>query len=622
MAKEHAGFDIRPPGMPAQTWNTGFPAQPPIPQVPRGPYQWPAYGYNLPVQNHYGGYPGPQVQGVAPHVAPFAAPYHGAQMHAPPQAASAVQVPHLQQQQVLPNVVPPPPATQEHVPRIPGYANLQVPSLNQGVQQVLPNVVPPPPATQEHVPRIPGYVNLQVPSLNQGVQQAPPVQWHPPAPFAEPQLQLQQAQQAMPQVPSVGPVEGSSTRGSKRKAVDNDNTTQSRQKRHRPQDDPDFELAPLGEDGKPRWKCLKNACAHVRPMLENSVHKHVTATVSHQKDSEQSLPVNVCSGCGVSFKRPDALKRHGPTDQCTRNKAKALHGAQASSQALGNSTFAVGPSSSGSASSSVTEKSLFLPVATPGVVQTAGNSTLGAAAPVAMPQRQFSFEAPVPSTMTWRFGVQATRTKPVSTIQHAPSLPVLPQIIPSLPQVQAPVTMTSVQQQPAVTLPLQAVQGHSSTSDQTSTPLPSTSMQSTRNALPIMAGDFTLSIFKKTAAPSSSSPPEDVNDSSDGLFSSPSSPSPPEDVNDSSDGLFSSPSSPTPPEDVKDSSDGLFSSPSSPTPPEDVNDSSDGLFSSPSSPSPPEDVNDSSTSIFSAPSSPSDDALYSLYLFSAPPSPS
>lgn len=61
---------------------------------------------------------------------------------------------------------------------------------------------------------------------------APP----PPALFAGPpyhQLQFQQAQ--------IGPVEGSST-GSKRKAVDANDTTRQkqRQKRHRPQDDPDF----------------------------------------------------------------------------------------------------------------------------------------------------------------------------------------------------------------------------------------------------------------------------------------------------------------------------------------------------------------------------------------------
>ncbi|KAG1891452.1 hypothetical protein F4604DRAFT_1673301 [Suillus subluteus] len=732
MANENARFGGRPPGMPAQTWNTGFPPLPPIPQVPQGPYRWPAYGHHLSAQNYYGGYHGPPAQGAAPYhgaqmhppaaravqvphlqqqqvlpnaappppasqnyyggyhgaQAQGAAPYHGAQMHPP--AARAVQVPRLQQQQVLPNAALPPPATQNYYGgyhgaqaqgaapyqgaqmRAPAARAVQVPHLQQ--QQVLPNAVPPPPATQEHAPRIPGYVNPRVPSLGQGVQQAPPVQWPPPAPFAGPPVQFQPPEQVMPQVPSAGPVEGSSTRGSKRKAVDNDNTTQSKQKRHRPQDDPDFELAPPSEDGKLRWKCLKQACAHVKPMLENSVHKHVTATVSHQKDSEQSLPVNVCPGCGFSFKRPDALKRHGPTDQCTRNKAKALQNAQAGSQALGNSTSAAGPSSGGSASSTVIQNPLLLPVATPSVVQTTGNSTFGAAAPVVMPQQQFTFEARPPGLVTWQFGAQAPRTEPRSMGHHVPSLPVLPQTIPSLPKTQAtrtesksmmhhvpslavlpqtipslpltqaPIIPTSVQQQPAVTRPLQAIQGHSSSSNQISTPLPSTSVQP--SSLPVIAGDFTLSIFKKAAAPSSPSPPEDVNDSSEGLFSAPASPSPPEDVNDPFEGLFSAPASPSPPEDVNDPFEGLFSAPTSPSPPKDVNDPFEGLFSTPSSsspsppkdlndpseglfsakssPSPPEDVNDPSTSIFSAPSSPilSEDALFDLYLFSAPPSPS
>ncbi|KAG1877667.1 hypothetical protein DFJ58DRAFT_2468 [Suillus subalutaceus] len=394
-------------------------------------------------------------------------------------------------------------------------------------------------------------------------------------------------------------------------------------------------------------------------------------------------------GCGFSFKRPDALKRHGPTDQCTRNKAKALQNAQAGSQALGNSTSAAGPSSVGSASSTVPQNSLLLPVATPDVVQTTGNSTFGAAAPVAMPQQQFTFEARPPGLVTWQFGAQAPRTEPRSMSYHVPSLPVLPQTIPSLPKTQAlrteprsmtphvpslpvlpqtipslptqaPIIPTSVQQQPVVTRPLQAIQG--SSSNQIPTPLPSTSVQS--SSLPVIAGDFTLSIFKKAAAPSSPSPPDDVNDSSEGLFSAPASPSPPEDVNDPFEGLFSAPASPSPPEDANDPFEGLFSAPSSPSPPEDANDPFEGLFSAPSSPSPPEDandpfeglfsapsspsppkdvnhpsenlfsarsspsppedVNDPSTSIFSAPSSPilSEDALFDLYLFSAPPSPS
>ncbi|KAG1826840.1 uncharacterized protein BJ212DRAFT_9901 [Suillus subaureus] len=537
IANENAGLGIRPPGMPAQTWNT---APPPIPKVPQGAYQWPAYGHHLPVQNYYGGYSGPRAQGAAP----YAAPHQGPQMHAPP--APAVQATHLQQQQVLPNAAPPPHAQnvapfaapyQGHRMHAPPAGAVQVPHLQQ--QQVLQNVAPPPPATQEHVFRTPGDVNLRVPSLNQEVQQAPPAHWLPPAPFAGPPYQQQQPQQAMPQVPSVGPAEGSSTRPSKRKAVDNDTTTQSRQKRHRPQGDPDFEPAPPGEDGKPRWKCLKQACAHVKPMLENSVHKHITATVSHQKDSEGSLTANVCPGCGFSFKRPDALKRHGPTDQCTRNKAKALQSAQESFQTLWNNTFAAGPSSSGSASNYVTNQSLPLPMAAPGIVQAAWNNTFGAAAPFAMPQQQFTFRASEPSSMTQPSGAQAARTEPM--IQHVPSLPVLPQTVPSLPELQAPVEQISVQQQPAVTHSLHAIQGHSSTSEQTSTPLPFASVRpSSGDALPIIAGDFSFSMFGQTAASSSPSPSEDEDDSFDGLFSSRSSPSPPEDVNDSSEGPFSS----------------------------------------------------------------------------------
>ncbi|KIK35169.1 hypothetical protein CY34DRAFT_17192 [Suillus luteus UH-Slu-Lm8-n1] len=150
-----------------------------------------------------------------------------------------------------------------------------------------------------------------------------PAHWLSPGPFAGPPYPPPQFQQAqLPQVPPLGPVEGGSTRSSKRKAVDGNDAIQPKQKRHRLQDDPDFELAPPDSDGKVRWKCLKTACAKVKPMLEYSVHRHVTQTNSHQADSSESRSDNVCPECGTSFKRPDALRRHKLSDQCDRNKSK------------------------------------------------------------------------------------------------------------------------------------------------------------------------------------------------------------------------------------------------------------------------------------------------------------
>ncbi|KAG2347062.1 hypothetical protein BDR05DRAFT_710090 [Suillus weaverae] len=88
----------------------------------------------------------------------------------------------------------------------------------------------------------------------------------------------------MSRIPSVGSVEGGSTRSSKREAVndDSDATKQPRQRCCRVQSNPDLEPVQPGPDGKLRWKCLKEACAHINPMLEISIHKHVTRTLSHQ----------------------------------------------------------------------------------------------------------------------------------------------------------------------------------------------------------------------------------------------------------------------------------------------------------------------------------------------------
>ncbi|KAG2752665.1 hypothetical protein P692DRAFT_201895317 [Suillus brevipes Sb2] len=367
---------------------------------------------------------------------------------------------------------------------------------------------------------------------------------------AQPQLRATRAQPPLPTH------HGGSTRSSKRKAVDDaDDTTRQKQKRHRPQDDPDFEPAQPGPDGKARWKCLKQACVKVKPMLEYSVHKHVTQTNSHQADSPESLSEHMCPACGASFKRPDAMTRHIPSDQYVKNESESL---QASSSVLGNSALTAGPSSSGS----VTQQSLPLPAATPDIVQVAGNSTSVAAAPMVMPQRQFTFQAqgPAPSSAAQQSSVQAMRTEPRSVNQPGPSLPVFPQEVLSLPEVQSDLRdslePTSVQRQPAVALPSQAIQGDFSTPDNTSIPLPSTpeprSAQLPPNIpAPIFAGDLSFLIFKQAAPylppllpPSSHSPSEEVvDDSSADLFSAPPSHTPSEDASEFS-CLFSAPPSP------------------------------------------------------------------------------
>ncbi|KIK36976.1 hypothetical protein CY34DRAFT_810822, partial [Suillus luteus UH-Slu-Lm8-n1] len=64
---------------------------------------------------------------------------------------------------------------------------------------------------------------------------------------------------------------------------------------------------------------------------------------------------------------------------------------------------------------------------------------------------------------------------------------------------------TSVQRQPAVALPSQAIQGDFLTPANTSIPLPSTSeprsvQPPSGNSAPIIAGDFSFSIFEQAAA--------------------------------------------------------------------------------------------------------------------------
>ncbi|KAG1855388.1 hypothetical protein C8R48DRAFT_719697 [Suillus tomentosus] len=409
----------------------------------------------------------------------------------------------------------------------------------------------------------------------------------PPAPTPAPAAQVPLHQQVqvmadaapMPQVPSVGPVEGSSTGSLKRKA--DDMTERTKEQRHRPQDDPDFERVPPGTDGKERWRCLKDACKKCDPMLEASVHNHVTNTVSHGRLTEY-----VCEACGAIISRRDALKRHQRSQQCTRNREKAL--AQANFQALGPITFA---SSSGPASSSATQQSLSPSVAPPHVVRVAGNSTSGAASSVAMSQQQFAFKVQGPASGSTNQQFLTSHVAPPHAIQaaasstfgatapfamshqqftlkaqgpasssHVPTWPVFSQKFPSLPEnIQTSFKPTTVQQ-PAVAPPLQAFQ---STSNQTSltpppsAPKPQPAQPSSGHAIPIVASDFSLSIFKQTAAPlqpplppSSLPPSEDVNDDDD---------------NDSS-GLFSEPSSPTPSNDAFDPSMYLFSAPPSPSP--------------------------------------------------------
>ncbi|KIK42582.1 hypothetical protein CY34DRAFT_757493 [Suillus luteus UH-Slu-Lm8-n1] len=389
----------------------------------------------------------------------------------------------------------------------------------------------------------------------------PPAHWPPAALFAGPPYPPPQFQQVQfPQVPPLGPVEGDSTRSSKRKAVDVDDAIQPKPKRHRPQGDPNFAPAPPDPDGKARWKCLKMACARVKPMLEYSVHKHVTQTKSHQAGSSESRSDNVCPECGTSFLRPDSLRRHRFTDKCDRNKSKTP---QASFAVLGNGPFAAGPSSSGSVAQSIP-----LPMATPNIVQATGNSTSVPAAPVVMPQRQFSFQArvPAPSSVAPQSGAQAMS-------QPVPSLYELLQQVSSEVQsdTQASREATSVQRQPAVALSSHDIQGDFSTPDNISIPLPSTQERRSvqppsGNSAPIIAGDFSFTIFGQAAAstpilpPSSHSPSEEVvDDSSADLFSSPPSPTPSEDVLDSLH-LFSAPPSPTSSKEFSL----LFSAPPSP----------------------------------------------------------
>ncbi|KAG2752661.1 hypothetical protein P692DRAFT_20798874 [Suillus brevipes Sb2] len=366
-----------------------------------------------------------------------------------------------------------------------GPQGMPAPMWNAGVPPPIPNVPQGPmypwamygyPAPQHHTgnpgPHAHGVAPFAAPYHGHPANVPhPPVHWPRAAPYH-------------PQPPPLGPVEGGSTRGSKRKAVDADDVTGRGQKRHRPQDDPNFEPAQPGPDGKARWKCLKQACVKVKPMLEYSVHKHVTQTNSHQADSSESLPEYLCSGCGETFKRPDALKRHKNSgSKCVRNRLQS----QASSSVLGNSALTAGPSSSGS----VTQQSMPLPAATPDIVQAVGSSTSVAAAPVVMPQRQFTFQArgPAPSSAEVQPDIQASKP--------------------------------------------QSVQPPSG------------------DSAPIIAGDFSFSIFRQAAPsrppllpPSSHSPSEEVgDDSSADLFSAPPSPTPSEDASES-ECLFSAPPSP------------------------------------------------------------------------------
>ncbi|KAG2355087.1 hypothetical protein BDR07DRAFT_1381750 [Suillus spraguei] len=316
-------------------------------------------------------------------------------------------------------------------------------------------------------------------------------------------------------ITSNSPAEGSFTRSLKRKAVGDAETPQQKQKRHRPQGDPDFELVQPGADGKPRWKCLKLACAHVNPMLEVSIHKHVTATRSHQQGS--AVPQ-------ADFKRKDALDRHRPSGQCVKNRQKLhLEGTQANVQVAGTSTIAAVPSFSGSAASSETQQLSLLPVATPTDVHAAGSSTSQAAAPVAMHQQhQFTFRVhgPEPSSVIQHSGVQATQTGGTWMIPRTSYAQQEVLSFPVQPNVQN--AETSIQQ-PAAARPSSATEADFSTTDQTSAPFPSATPYSS-NGLPFVAGDFSLSIFERAAKSLTPSPSEDVEDSSGDLFSAPASP--------------------------------------------------------------------------------------------------
>ncbi|KAG2146875.1 uncharacterized protein EDB93DRAFT_453838 [Suillus bovinus] len=347
-----------------------------------------------------------------------------------------------------------------------------------GLAQTWNPRLPPPPIPQGYMYPLPAYGhNLPIPNYYGGYfgTQAPLMQ-APPAPAV--QVPLQQEEQVLPnaapipQVPSVATVEGGSTRRSKRKAVDDGNTTAP--KRFRPQDDPDFAPAQPDDKGNAKWKCLKEACASAPTMLEVSVHQHVKYAKTHRKDSERLESGCPCPTCGFVLSRPDALKRHQGSTKCIKNQAK-----------------------------------------------TVGGSTFGATASVAMPQQQFDFGVQVPawSSVTQKSSVRATRTEPSST--EAPALP-------------APFKPTSVQQQPAVAPPVQAFRG---TMEQICSPIPASAPKAqpmqplSGHTIPVIAGDLSLSMFNKTAAPALPSPlslSEDAkdDDSLSGLFSEPSSPAP------------------------------------------------------------------------------------------------
>ncbi|KAG2065415.1 hypothetical protein BDR04DRAFT_167237 [Suillus decipiens] len=557
-----------------------------------------------------------------------------------PQAQAHTQLPDFYAQ-------PPPP----HIPQLwPAY----------GQQSPAPNYYGGYPGPQGY--GAPHYSQMNAPPAAPQAY-APPVQVPPPSvPFAGPQYHQQQYEQAVPMVPSAGPAEGSFTRGSKRKAVGDAETPQQKRKRHRPQGDPDFELVQPGPDGKQRWKCLKLACAHVNPMLEVSIHKHVTATRSHQQDSAVPQAEYVCPACTHPFKRKDALSRHKSTGQCIKNREKLrLEGTQANVQVAGTSTIAAVPSFSGSAASSETQQCQLLPVATPGIVQAAGSSTFNAAAPVAMHhQQQFTFSAqPGPSSAIQHSGVQATQTGGTWMIPGTSYAPQEVLSFPMQPNVQN--EETSIQQQPAATPPLFATEADFSTTDQTYAPLPSP-LPSSSNALPFVAGDFSSSIFQRAARSLTPSPSEDIDDLFGDLFSAPASPGasrvtpeplhvqpslnetaaeptfflsedlhfPSEDVDNSFGDLFSASSSPTSPEvtpapqlvEAPSSNaigyDFLLSALNEPAaePTHSLFEDLNSLF---------EDAQDSTSwDSFSAPPSltASEKETYSCYLYSNPPSPS
>ncbi|KAG1754321.1 hypothetical protein EDB19DRAFT_1665778 [Suillus lakei] len=280
MANPGFGAGYGPPGMPAQMGHFGFPLpSPPAPHVPQGPiYQWvPVPPYHHPPPQHYGAYPGPQAMAGAPHYGPPV----------------------------------------EAVPG-PSYVNPQV-TIRQDQDQFPPE--PPAFAIHGYPPPIADNVNHHVPAHAQGQWQAPMAHWAPPAPPAQSNQGQQFHQPPMPQVPLIGQAEGT-TRRNKRKAVDDgDRQKKTNHKRISPHGNPDF--APVQQpDGTLRWKCLKDTCASVQPMLEASVHNHVRKTKTHTDGSSE--PRVPCPGCGFTFyDRGDSLNRHiRSKGQCIRNQAK------------------------------------------------------------------------------------------------------------------------------------------------------------------------------------------------------------------------------------------------------------------------------------------------------------